>query len=149
MDDGTLNERIASVAGRAQALGSMADHTANGVRTAGVRTRVLALLVDAGQVTGTLAVADTLRSTVGRYPEEVRQTGARRTRPRDLALRVRTAGRRYTWVLRSSLHWRSFGCASRGKKEREKRILNKEKFNRLAKYSKRHGDLMAYVLVYI
>ena len=44
----------------------------------GSRTGVTTLLTDTGQVTGTLAVEDTLRPTVGRNSDISRQAGAGR-----------------------------------------------------------------------
>lgn len=75
LNDGTLDERVARVTWRTQALWRVADDAANGVRPARVRARIFTLLIYTGQVAGAFAVADALRSTVWWYPKEVWQAG--------------------------------------------------------------------------
>lgn len=68
-----MDERVSSVTRRAQALRGVTYDSANSVGATGIGAWVNALLTDAGEVTGTFAVADTLGSAVGRYSEEVGQ----------------------------------------------------------------------------
>lgn len=62
----TLDEGVTGVPISADTLRGMTYDPAHGVRTAGPRARIFTLLVDAGQVGSTLAVAHTLRPTIGR-----------------------------------------------------------------------------------
>lgn len=57
------DERIAAVAGDTDAVWRVADHATFGVGPAASWARVLALLVDAGEVGGALAVANAFRPT--------------------------------------------------------------------------------------
>lgn len=61
-----LRERIASEVAGTNAHGSVADHTTLGVDSARALARIPAFLIYTRQVEGTLAVANTLRPTVGR-----------------------------------------------------------------------------------
>lgn len=70
----------------------MADHAALGVRSAGARTRIPALLVHTSEMTGALAVADTLGPTVWRGIHESRHTSAGRRIVYYLTESVRAAG---------------------------------------------------------
>ena len=72
-----LRERVSSVAHDADAPRRVADHPALSVLAARPRARVPALLVDAGQVGGALAVGHALWSAVGRRPGEARMARTR------------------------------------------------------------------------
>ena len=78
----------------------MVDHLALGVGPAGPGARVAALLVDAGQVTGALAVYPALGPAVGRGAHMAGQTGAVYKVVLAPALGVRP-----TWIRTAGIHW--------------------------------------------
>lgn len=102
----TLHKRIALISDNAHAHRRVADHSAVGVNAAGSRARVAALLIDARQVRGALAVTDAFRPAVGRFADELGQTTAGRRVVYDLTPTVEPTrgwdagvnGRR--WLLR-------------------------------------------------
>ena len=94
LDGVALHEGVSSVASDTDAASRVADHSALGVLTAGSRARVAALLVDAGQVLGALAVGHALGSAVGRCADKADQARAGRLVTSNPALGVGTAGRR-------------------------------------------------------
>lgn len=75
---GAVLEGISSIPGSAGARGKVVDHLTVSVLPASSRTRVLALIVDAGQVRHAIRIQDTFRPTalVG-IPHVVRETRAR------------------------------------------------------------------------
>ena len=78
----------------------MVDHLALGVGPAGPGARVAALLVDAGQVTGALAVYPALGPAVGWRAHIAGETGA----GRDVVL-ASALGVRPTRVRVAGIHW--------------------------------------------
>ena len=78
------------------------DHLALGGGHAGVRARVTALLVDAGQVTGALAGSPALRLAVGRTALIARQAGAGCKVVHAPALGVWP-----TWIRTAGINWQS------------------------------------------
>lgn len=72
------SEGIADVVANANTVGRVHNDSAFSVETTGAGARVLALLVDAGQLVRAVAVADALGSTVGWGAKMSWQAGARR-----------------------------------------------------------------------
>ena len=99
-DSPAAHEGVSLVSLLAAAHGVVVDHLALGVGAAGPGARVAALLVDAGQVTGTLTVYPALGPAVGRGAHIARQTGAGRDVILASALRVRP-----TRVRIARIHW--------------------------------------------
>jgi hypothetical protein len=93
-----VTEWIAGVATDAIAHRSVTDNTAFSVLTTSVGARVLALLVDASQVTRAFRVADAFRLAVRRISDHLRETRARSLITNDSANRVRTTRRGLTRV---------------------------------------------------
>ena len=92
-DLSALTERVSGVSWLALTDGLVVLDFADCVRTAGSRTGVNTLLVDAGFVTGTFGVDDALWSTVGRYSNIVGKAGTGTDIIGIFALRIRS-----TWV---------------------------------------------------
>ena len=99
-DSPTAHEGVALIALLAPAHGVMVDHLALGVSPAGPGAGVATLLIDAGQVTGALAVDPTLGSAVGGCAHIARQAGAGRDVVLASALGVWT-----TWIRIAGIHW--------------------------------------------
>ena len=97
-DSPAAHEGVALVSLLTAAHGVVVDDLALGVGAAGPGAGVAALLVDAGQVAGALAVYPALGPAVGRGAHVARQTGARRDVVLASALGVRPARVRVTRV---------------------------------------------------
>ena len=90
-DSPTAHEGVALIALLAPAHGVVVDHLALGVSPAGPGAGVATLLIDAGQVTGALAVDPALGPAVGWCAHIARQAGAGRDVVLVPALGERTA----------------------------------------------------------
>ena len=99
-DSPTAHEGVALIALLAPAHGVVVDHLALGVSPAGPGAGVATLLIDAGQVTGALAVDPALGSAVGWCAHIARQAGA----GRDVVL-ASALGVWPTWVRITGIHW--------------------------------------------
>ena len=99
-DSPAAHEGVALVSLLAPAHGVVVDHLTLGVGAAGPGARVAALLVDAGQVAGALAVNPALGPAVGRGANIAGQTRAGRNVILASALRVWA-----TWVRIARIHW--------------------------------------------
>lgn len=95
-----LGERIAVVAGHADAHRRVGHDSTLGIGSAGAWTRVDALVVPACSIVRALAVADALGSTVRRAADELRQTRARGRIVDYATLGVEAARRRL-----AGIHW--------------------------------------------
>lgn len=71
-----LYERISFETGETHAHRRMTYHTTIRINTAGARTRIATLLIDARQVRGAFAVTDAFRPAIRRFADELRQAGA-------------------------------------------------------------------------
>lgn len=94
----TQYERISLESGEADAHRRVTYYSTVRVNTAGTWTRIAALLTDARQVRGTLAVADAFRSTVRRIADKFRQARARGCVVYDLASTVQSTRGWIAWI---------------------------------------------------
>ena len=91
-DPPAASEGVSSISLLTPTDGVVVDDLTLGEGSTGSRTGVTTLLTDTGEVTGTLAVEDTLWSTVWRHSHISRQTGAGGDVVLVPALRERSAG---------------------------------------------------------
>lgn len=77
-------------------------------------TRILALLINAGQTVRTLRINPTLRFAVRWSSNKVSQTGARSLGSNNSALRIRSARVRFTWI--GGHRWRWFNLRTMNKR---------------------------------
>lgn len=103
LSENALREWVAGVTVHAGAHWGVTDHVAVGVRAARADARVLALLIDAGQVIGALAVAGASHSAIGRTADKAGQAGAQGYAVGRSALGVGPTGGRFARRRRS---WR-------------------------------------------
>ncbi len=64
--------------------------------------RIDAAFVFTSQITGTLGVENALRAAIGRLADVIREARTGRSIIYDSALRIRSARRRFAWILRRS-----------------------------------------------
>ena len=97
-----LSRGPAGAGAREIAHSTVVDHLALSGGDAGLGARVVALLVDAGQVTGALSGCPALGLAVGRAALIARQAGAGCNAVYSPALRVWP-----TWIRIAGIHWQS------------------------------------------
>lgn len=93
--ENTLGERVTGVTDHTSTHRGVADNVTVGVRTARADARILALLIDTGQLIGTLAVTNASRSAIRWAADEARQTRAEGQAVARSALRVGPANGRF------------------------------------------------------
>lgn len=96
---GAADEGVSFEALIAAAVSGMGNHCAAGIVSTNIGARALALLLDAGLVSRTLATQRTLRPAIGRAANVVGHTGAHWAVLLDLANGVGSTGGWHTWVL--------------------------------------------------
>ena len=106
-DPPAASEGVSSISLLTPTDGVVVDDLTLGEGSTGSRTGVTTLLTDTGEVTGTLAVEDTLRSAVRRSSDIPGQTGAGRDASLVPALRERSTGVRQAGVDRNRSSGRS------------------------------------------